>query len=269
MKSIRIYKDDIRTHIFRSLFFTDTAILVIGIAIIAVGLYGGFNYTLGFINWGYYFSSLIVLSVFFIAVLTQRIDNQPIFKVAPRAITFNRRNREQRYSEIDNYFTDFFIQDNHIVRKNSIVRIFKVEPFDIALLNDHDREHFFIKLKQVIHVLPVPVQIIVRKEPATLEDYTPHVFSLYKSSKQSTEKLIKSYVEDLNALIETNDFMVTKYYLVISVDAHVNNSYRRLEAFKKLNDFGIRISSALSSCDISIEPLTNHELVALSQQLLR
>ena len=35
------------------------------------------------------------------------------------------------------------------------MKLYEVEPFDIALLNDQDREHFFVKLKQMIHVLDV------------------------------------------------------------------------------------------------------------------
>lgn len=269
MKSIRIYKDDIRTHVLRSLFFTDTAIVVIGITVIALGLYGGFRVSLGHINWSYYLSSLFVLTVFFVAVITQKIDNQPIYKITPRAITFKRRPKQLRTKDIDQYFTDFVIQDNHLIRKHSVVRIFEVQPHDIALLNDQDREHFFTKLKQVIHTLPAPIQIIVRKEPATLEDYSPHIFSLYKTSKTSTESILKSYTEDLTALIESNNFMITRYYLILSVSAQTSNPYKKLEAIKKLHDYGTRIASALNFCHVHMQPLDNARLVTLSKQILR
>ena len=88
MRNVRIYKDEIRTHILRSLFFTDTAIVIAGSIIISGGLYLLFQYGLHISNVGYYISSVIVSIVFFIAFVTQRVDNQPIYKIFPRATAY-------------------------------------------------------------------------------------------------------------------------------------------------------------------------------------
>ena len=208
MKSVRIYKDDIRTHILRSLFFTDTVLVVVGSLLIAAIIYIVFVYGFHFFNWAYYISALFVGIVFFIAFITQKIDNQPIYKIVPRAFVFKRSKKERRFKNLDPYFVDFSIQDNHIIRKQSIIRIYQIEPHDIALLNDQDREHFFTKLKQAIHVLPSQVQLIVKKDRAKSSDYSNHTFSLYNSSSTKREPLIRQYVSELTDLIDSNNFMI-------------------------------------------------------------
>ena len=97
------------------------------------------------------------------------------------------------------------------MRKNAIVKLYEVEPFDIALLNDQDREHFFVKLKQMIHVLPSQVQFIVKKEKATVDDYSKHFFSLYDSANTKRERLINNYIDDLSELVSSHTFMAVSY----------------------------------------------------------
>lgn len=201
--------------------------------------------------------------------ITQRIDNQPIYKIALRATTFKTTKKQHRYRDIEPYFTDFTIQDNHIIRKGSMIRMYEVAPFDIALLNDQDREHFFVKLKQAIHILPSQVQFIVRKEKATISNYSRHFFSLYNSSDTQREPLIGQYVEDMKRLLEEEIFLITRHYAVFSVACNPANPHAKIEAMKKLNDIGLRFASALSQCHISVRPLENQELVAFAQSTLR
>lgn len=269
MKSVRIYKDDIRTHILRSLFFTDTVLVVTGSIIIAVALYAVFAYGLHFFNWSYYLSALFVGIIFFISFITQKIDNQPIYKIVPRAFTFKSSKKEKRYTDLENYFTDFSVQDNHIIRKNSVIRIYEIEPHDIALLNDQDREHFFVKLKQTIHILPTQIQFIVKKEKAKTTDFSKHIFSLYKNSDKKRESLIKQYTNELNTVITSSNFMMTKHYAVLYVQCQTHNPHSKIEAIKKLNDLGLRFASGLSFCNVSIKPLSNEELVIFAREILR
>ena len=269
MKSVRIYKDDIRTHILRSLFFTDTVLVVAGSLFIAVVLYLFFQYILRFFDWGYYFSSLLVLTIFFIAFITQRIDNQAIYRVIPRAIKFKTSKKDQRYANLDPYFVDFTIRDNLILRDNNIVGMYEVEPFDVALLNDQDREHFFVKLKQAIHTLPSQVQFIVRKEQAKSKDYSPHFFSLYDSSNNKREPLIAQYIEDLTNLVNANKFMITRHYAVFSIPCNTSKPHALVQGVKKLNDIGMRFASALSMANVNIRALDNAELKVFAQGTLR
>lgn len=269
MRSVRIYKDDIRTHILRSLFFTDTVLVISGALLIAGLLFLFFTYILRYFDWGYYLSSLLVLSIFFIAFITQRIDNQAIYKIIPRAIKYKTSKKDQRYGNLEPYFVDFTIQDNLILRDNSIVGMYEVEPFDVALLNDQDREHFFVKLKQAIHTLPSQVQFIVRKEQAKSEDYSPHFFSLYDSSNKQREPLIAQYIEDLTNLVNANNFMITKHYAVFSVPCNTTKPHALVQGVKKLNDMGMRFASALSMANITIRPLENAELKVFAQGTLR
>lgn len=269
MKNIRIYKDDIRTNILRSLFFTDTALVIGGSIIISFIIYLIFVYGFKTFNWSYYLSSLFVGVIFFIAFITQKIDNQPIYKIIPRAIKFRKAKKEQRFKYLDSYFTDFIIQDNHIIRKQSIIRILEVEPHDIALLNEQDREHFFTKLKQTIHILPSQIQIIVKKERSTSKDYSKHIFSVYNTTIPGREPLINRYVKELTNLIDSNNFMITKHYISISVSAQTKNSKSKIEAFKKINDAELRLASALAQSNISTRSLDNDELIKFMKETLR
>ncbi len=269
MKNVRIYKDDIRVHVLRSLFFTDTVLVVLGTVIIGLVLYLVFKYILHLFQWNYYLSSLIVTTIFFIGFVTQKVDNQPIFKVVPRLITFKTGKKEKRYRELEPYFTDFNIQDNLIIRSGSIAKMFEIEPFDVALLNEQDRENFYIKLKQAIHTLPAQVQFIVRKEKAENKDYSRHFFSLYESSTPNREGLISQYIKDLAHLLETETLFITRHYAVFSVACNTNKTSDLVAGIKKVNDMGISFAAAMSTSNISVKPLTNEELVKFMSSTLR
>lgn len=269
MKSVRIYKDDIRTHILRSLFFTDTALVVIGAVVIGGLLYLVFHFILHTFNWPYYLSSLFVGVLCFILFVTQRIDNQPIFKVVPRAFKFHSGKKNQRYSDLEDYFVNFSIKDNLLMRDNSITGVYEIEPFDIALLNDQDREHFYAKLKQAIHTLPSQIQFIVKKDQAKASDYSPHFFSLYESSSKKREPLINQYIEELTALVDDNHFMMTRHYAVLSTPCNPNKPNNLVQGVKKLNDLGMRFAQSLAVSNISVRTLENEELKHFMRETLR
>ncbi len=269
MKSVRIYKDNIREHVLRSLFFTDTAIAIGGAIVIAAVVFVIFKYFLHFFDWGYYGLTVLTCEVFFIGLVTQKLDNQPIYKIVPRGLKHSVSKKNLRHADIDSYFTDFAIQDNLIVRKNSIISMLAVEPYDIALLNDQDREHFFVKIKQMIHVLPSGVQFIIRKERATMEEYSKHVSSLYKDANTKREPLIHNYLKDLSDLISNHSFVTMRHYAVFSVSCDSKKANEKVKAIKKLSDMSIRFASALSACNITATPLTNNELLHVATTTLR
>ncbi len=269
MRSVRIYKDDIRIHILRSLFFTDTVLITSSAVVIAGLVYLFFHSVLGFFNWGYFISSVFVADIFFVGLITQKIDNQPIFKIIPRAVTFKASNKERRYMNIDPYFTNFSIQDNLIIRPQSVIRIFEIEPFDIALLNDQDREHFYAKLKQALHVLPAQVQFIVKKEKAASSNYSKHFFSLYKGSNKKRESLISKYIQDISKLVDSENFFITKYYGVLSISCNTDSFNEKVQGIKKLSDVSLRFAGALSICNINVRPLDNIELIQFAKETLR
>lgn len=269
MKSVRIYKDDIRTHILRSLFFTDTALVVIGSMIIGSVLYFFFEYVLHMFTWGYFISSLFVGVLSFILFITQRIDNQPIFKVVPRALRFNTSKKNQRFSDLEDYFVNFTIKDNLIMRDNSIIGVYEIEPFDVALLNEQDREHFYVKVKQAIHVLPSQIQFIVKKDAAKASDYSPHFFSLFDSSSKKREPLINQYIEDLTKLVEENHFMMTRHFAVLSTPCNPQKPQNLVQGVKRLNDSGMRFAQSLALSNIAVRALENEELKHFMRETLR
>lgn len=269
MKNIRIYKDDIRVNVLRSLFFTDTILSVTGALVVAGLWYWLFRSFLHFMPLEYFISALIILEIFFFGFITQKVDNQPIYKIIPRALIYKSSKKEFRQKELDSYFTDFSIQDNLIFRKNSVVRMMLVESFDIALLNDQDRENFFLKLKQMIHSLPSQVQFIVRKEKTSVKDYSQHFFSLYDHSNTKREALIHAYITDLSKLIDSHEFITTRCYAVFSISCNTAKFNDRVKAIKKLNDIEMSFAGALSACNIQVRALTNQELINFSEVTLR
>jgi len=269
MKSVRIYKDDIRVHILRSLFFTDTALVVLGTVSISILLYLFFRYVLHTFILSYYISGVIVGTIFFIAFITQNIDNQPIYKVIPRLFGFKASKKEKRFANLESYFTDFKIQDGAILRNGSLIRLFEIEPFDVALLNEQDRENFFIKLKQAIHVLPSGVQLMVRKVKAKPGDYSRHFFSLFSNADSSREQLIDTYIKDLSKLVESDTLFITKHYAVFTTSCNTNKSEDLVRGMKRLQDMGFRFASALTSCNITVRPLENQELAMVLSSTLR
>ncbi len=269
MKSIRIYKDDIRTHILRSLFFTDTVLVLCGALAIAALLYLFFIFVLHFFNWGYFASTLIVSVMAFVVFITQRIDNQAIYKIFPRAVTYRASTKQKRFANLDSYFVDFSIKDNFVLRNNSLIGIYEIEPFDVALLNDQDREHFFGKLKQALHVLPTQIQFIVKKQPAKSSDYSAHFFSIYEDSSKKTEELINKYTEDLTNLIAEHEFMLTKHYAILSVSCNTLKPNTLAQGVKKLTDLGMRFGSALNMSNVQVKALKNDELKQFVQETLR
>lgn len=269
MRPVRIYKDNIREHILRSLFFTDTMIFICGAAICAGLLWITFNNILHFFQWGAYISSVIVTEVFFFVFITQRIENQPIYRIFPRAIIHIGSKKKYRHKELPSPLTDFSVVDTYILRRNELIAIFSVEPFDIALLNNEDREHFYQSMKQMIHTLPGKMQIIVRKEKAKVSDYSKHFFSIYEQSEKKREGLINSYITDLSRLIETDQFLIVKYYAVFSTSVNPNMPQSMIDAKQKLLDMGNRLSSALSSCNIHIKQLSEEQLIEFCKTQLR
>ncbi len=269
MKNVRIYKDDIRQHILRSLFFTDNTLFIVGGLFLAGLLYLLLKYVVHAFNWNIYVASLIVLEIAFIGFITQKVDNQPIYKVIPRGLLFKKSKKQYRQKELESYFVDFSIQDNLVIRKDSIVQLLEVEPFDISLLNDQDREHFFLKMKQMIHVLPSQVQFIVRKEKAQTEDYSKHFFSLYAHSNTKREPLIAEYTQNLSTLISESNFSTTRHYAIFSVFCNPSKQHEKVQAIKKLHDMSMRFASALSACNIAVRPLQNEELIRFIKTTLR
>jgi hypothetical protein len=243
--------------------------VVTGTVTIALLNYFILHYVLHIFQWSYFISSLTVTTIFFIAFITQKVDNQPIYKVVPRLVTFKAGKKEKRYKELEPYFTDFTIQDNLIVRTGSITKMFEIEPFDVALLNEQDRENFYIKLKQAIHTLPTQVQFVVRKEKAQSKDYSKHFFSLYEGSTSNREELISQYIKDLTHLLDTETLFVTHHYAVFSVSCNAGKTSELVNGIKKVNDLGMSFAAALSVCNISVKPLSNEELVRFMSSTLR
>lgn len=269
MRTVRVYKDNMREHIFRSLFFTDTVIFLgIGLSL-AVGIFILYKFVLHQFYYGLYFSTVFIAELFYGILATVKIENQSIYKVIPRAIVHKSSKKQYAMKELDKTTSDFSITDNYIKRKKRLIAVYEIRPFDIALLNEEDREQFYNKIKTTLHTLPGKVQLIVRKEIAKPADYQEHFFSIYKDSLPNRENLIDNYVHDITNLLSIGKFQMVKYYAVFSTPILSTKEDEYVLACKRLYDMGIRFSNGLELAQITARQLSKEELVDYFQSQFR
>jgi hypothetical protein len=270
--NVRVYKDDIRQNIFRSLLFTDIVIFVlagVGLAILIYSFYSVFSSPF---NWGYYLGTTAFLEILFYTAATLKIDNQPIFKIVYRAVPFALGKKKFRAKHIDQYFRDFTIQDDLIIRKKSVSKIFEIKPFDISAINIHERQSFFANAKMALHTLPNQLQIVIRKEIAVAGDFTDHFMYLYKTVRKGDkrrETMIANYQKDLTEFIQQEQALTMKQYGVFSIKTDTSNPKDKVQSIGKLHDMYIRLSSSLESCKVRTRQLTNTEIEKQIGRILR
>ncbi|MGH7202965.1 MAG: hypothetical protein ACREHC_00805 [Candidatus Levyibacteriota bacterium] len=269
MRTVRVYKDNVREHIFRSLFFTDTVIFL-GIGLfLAVIIFVLYKFVFHFFQYGVYVSTIFIVELLYALVATLRIDNQPIYKIIPRAIIHSFTKKHFAMKELDSTISDFKIIDNYILRKKRLITVYEIRPYDIALLNEEDREQFYLKIKTTLHTLPGKVQLIVRKEVAKTSDYQDHFFSLYKDAQPKREQLIENYINDITKLLDLEKFQMVKYYAVFSTPLSSIKETDFVAACERLYDMGIRFSSGLEIAQITIRQLKKESLVTYFQSQFR
>jgi hypothetical protein len=270
--SVHIYKDNLRQSLFRTLLFTDTVVFVLIGAGIAGFTFLLFKITFGNFNFLSYLFMLSLLEPTFFVIATIKRDNQPIYKLLSRGIYFLLTKKHFRGSELSDYYSDFAIQDNLIVKKHRISEVFAIKPYDISALNSEERNGFFAGLQQVLHILPQRLQIIVRKEVAKPEDFTDHLLHVYKSlpkGNKQKEQMVANYQQDLLSFVQSQNLLTVKQYGVLSVNADTNNVSEKVDAVGRLGDMYARVSSALEGCHIKTKQLTSEELEQYMRRLLR
>ncbi len=269
MRAVQIYKDNLREHILRSLFFGDKVLFIGGGIILAGFVFIVFQLVFHSFQTGPFLMVVFVVELCFLIAATLQIDHQPVYKLIPRAVTFSTGKKHYSETQLQPTTSDFRIVDNYIERKKNLIAVYEVEPFDIALLNDDDRELFYQRIKLLLHTLPGKVQIIVRKETALSGDYQKHFFSLYNNALENREGLIGNYITDLTSLLATERFLVMKYYAVFSTSLASTKEHALVQASKRLFDMGTRLSSSLAPSQISTRQLEKEELVAFCKAQLR
>lgn len=269
MRTVRVYKDNLREHIFRTMFFTDTVVFLVGAVLIAVSIFMFYKFVLNINQIGLIISTIFLVELFYALVSTLKIDHQPLYKVIPRAVTFGFSKKQFAMDELTKTTGDFKILGNYIIRKKKLIAVYEIRPFDIALLNDEERDRYYHHIKTMLHTLPMRVQLISRKETAKVEDYHEHFFSLYDTANEKVNWLIENYITELSSLIENNNFQLMKYYAVFSTPLLGNSDRNFREAAQKLEDMERRFSSSLALERIQTLQLKDKQLVAYFQNQFR
>src|SRR5260221_231267 len=104
--NVRVYKDNLRENIFRSLLFTDIIIFVLAGVAVAIIIYFMFSLVPHHFNWAYYLGTTGFLEIVFYSLAIYKTDNQPIYKIVSRAIPFYLNKKKFRANQVDPYFRD-------------------------------------------------------------------------------------------------------------------------------------------------------------------
>lgn len=270
--SVRIYKDNLRQPIFRTLILTDVVLFVIVGIFIAIVTYILYSMAFHKINWMNYLFILGILEPTFIVIATLKIDNQHIYKILSRFSIFFLSKKQFRGNQLEAYYNDFTIQDDLLIRKKSIAKVFQINPYDISALNATDREAFFANLKQALHMLPSQLQVLVKKEIQTPQDFTDHFIHVYKSlpkGNKKKEEMVGNYQRELEQFITNEKLLAIKQYGVFAVNVDTSNIDEKVKAIGKLDDMYQRFSSSLEACHVTTRQLTNTELETYMGRLLR
>lgn len=269
MKAVRVYKDNLREHIFRTLFFTDTAIFIGTGIFLAVAVVIFYRFIFQITQTGLIVSTIFLVELFFALVATLKVEKQALFKIIPRAFQYVSSKKQFTKKETAKTTGDFKIFGNYIIRRKKLIAVFEIHPFDISLLNEEERERYYHHIKSMLHTLPGKVQLIVKKEKAKVDDYHKHFYSIFETANPKIDWLINRYVKELSSLIELNEFQIIKYYAVFAAPLLSEKETYISVAAQKLNDMGKRISGSLALEKIFLTQLSNEELISYFKNQFR
>lgn len=269
MRAVRVYKDNLREHIFRTLFFTDTVLFIGTGIILAVVVVIIYRFLFQITQTGLILSTIFLIELFFALIATLKIEKQPLFKIIPRVVLFQTSQKQLTKKQSAKTTGDFKIFGNHIIRRKKLIAVFEIHPFDIALLNDEERERYYHHIKTMLHTLPGKVQLIVRKEKAKVDDYHKHFYSLFETANPKLDWLINIYVKELSTLININEFQIIKYYAVFSTPLISENERHISLAAQQLTDMGNRFSGSLALEKIYLTQLSQTELIEYFKKQFR
>ncbi|HSW97004.1 MAG TPA: hypothetical protein VLF89_04210, partial [Candidatus Saccharimonadales bacterium] len=116
------------------------------------------------------------------------------------------------------------------------------------------------------------LQVIVRKEVTTSNDFTDHFMHIYKSlpkKNKQKEEMVGNYQRELEEFITKEKLLTIKQYGVFAVNVDTANLDEKVKATGKLEDMYTRLSSSLESCHVTTKQLSNAELEEYMMRILR
>lgn len=269
---VNIRKDKLHRGVLRTLLLTDKIIFILaGVAI------AGFDFVLtaiivGKIYWLWYWGMVAISEVLFYLIAMLHIDNQPIYKVAYRAIFYFFSGKKLRGGKIGAYFHNFFIQDNLLFRKSSINLVFRITPHEITGISDAKRQLFFSHVRNSLNMLTTQLQIIVRKEFAKKEDLTGHFLFLAENIEKgdtNREAMLRNYRKDLLSFVENNKLLMWNFYGVFSAPADTGNTEDKVRGTGIVHDLFKRYLTSIQDTKVKAQQLENAEIISLAKKTLR
>ena len=159
---------------------------------------------------------------------------------------------------------DFELKDNLIFTSTSVVAVFKMEPIDIALLDEESQMAFFTRLATAFNMQQGEVQFNVVIKKSSIDDFNEYFKSLkiQNAGDQYRSHIVDKVITDMSALIEDPDEQIlTKSFYFHIKETYKSTSERSLvEEIKILDTHVQRITGALSHAGIYTEQVKNSNL---------
>jgi hypothetical protein len=215
-----------------------------------------------------------LVSVCCYAILSTEIDRQPAYTlVVPFIKYFFSAKTQESLAELD-----FDLIDNVLIFKDRLVAIFKLEPIDIMLLSEQDRQIFtndiqaFLNNQRGIHT-----QIITRNRGASQSDYLNHFQDITNQTvninnlemNELRDSKLAGYIQDMNKLLATNIVPIRDYYFLVEQKGDNSISKQSIENLQKLEQQSNRICILLNQAKIETKHLKDKELETFLTQFIR
>ena len=116
------------------------------------------------------------------------------------------------------------IRDNLVILKTgAVAAVLSTTAVNFDLLSEIEQDAMITAFSMLLNSITFPIQVVLRSKRL---DITKYIEKVYNMEQKITDPLLKaqasSYREFINDVIETNDVLDKKFYVVISAGGSIN-----------------------------------------------
>jgi hypothetical protein len=215
-----------------------------------------------------------MIGIFCWAILSHEVDRQPAYTLILPYLQFMFNSKKlTKLKEIN-----FDVVDNLLIFKERIVVVFKLEPVDIMLLSEQDRQIFIKSIQNFLNnQRGIHIQILMRNRGADQSDYMKHFnnitsqqVSLHsKEMGNLRENKLAGYVEDMQVLLSKNIVPIRDYFILFEIKGNTSTSRKTIELIRKLEELSERMGNLLDQSKIRTNQLRDEKLEEFLQSFIR
>ncbi len=206
--------------------------------------------------------------------LSYEFDRQPAYTLLiPYLRYLFTTKKEPRIADVD-----FDLVDNLLVFKEKVVTVFKLEPVDIMLLSEQDRQIFIKNIQTFLNnQRGIHTQILMRNRGAEQSDYIKHFdhittqqVSLHsKEMADFREDKLAGYIKDMQALLSKNIVPIRDYFILFEIKGNTSTSRKTIKLISELQELTDRIASLLDHAKVRTSQLVEEDLEEFLQSFIR